>query len=346
MFYRLPGKQKVQILAQKTTELQALREEKKHNTLKGFLFAPFQPGKNCPKLLIQPHIFTDELHLPSPHFARNNISVASKSNVVKLKESGAEGFKQLVKNITKEIKQGRFEKVIAARVEKAEKPVTFNEVKYFKRLCKKYPDAFVSLTYAGQYGTWIGASPEVLLQVKGTTFKTYSLAGTKANNKKNLKAGWGPKEMKEHNIVSRYISRAFSAVTPVAPVLDGPHTVAAGNLLHLRTTFLYKGVENNQWQKLVKQLHPTPAVAGLPKKEAVKYIIKNEKSPRAYYSGYLGPVNMSGEISLFVNIRCMQVLKNKVAAYVGCGITRDSKPESEWKESVIKTHTLLSVLNS
>ena len=55
-------------------------------------------------------------------------------------------------------------------------------------------------------------------------------------------------------------------------------------------------------------------------------------------------LNLDKEVNLFVNLRCMNVLKNKLVVYVGCGITVDSNFTDEWKESEIKSETLLSLL--
>ena len=126
----------------------------------------------------------------------------------------------------------------------------------------------------------------------------------------------------------------------------GPETITAGNLLHLRTMFTFHKISKNKWPEVVTQLHPTPAVAGLPKKESIDYIQKHEIANRGYYSGYLGPINIDKQVNLFVNLRCMQVLKSKLAVYVGCGITSESKPQDEWKESKMKSETLLSVLKA
>jgi isochorismate synthase len=155
---------------------------------------------------------------------------------------------------------------------------------------------------------------------------------------------WGAKEKQEQKIVSDYIIQAFKTVTKKAPVITGPETITAGNLLHLRTTFVYEDVTHSSWPKVVEELHPTPAVAGWPKAGAIRFITESETAPRLFYSGYLGPVNLDKQINLYVNLRCMKVLKNKLAVFVGCGITADSKPSEEWKESKAKARTLLGVL--
>jgi isochorismate synthase len=337
--YRLPGKSEVEVIAQKNTVTHQLKPNSQ-----GFVFAPFAENGNFKTLFINADVIGTGESLPALNFCNKSKAQSIKAPVFKHKQSSKHQFKQLVKKLRQNIRKGKFAKVVAARVALKAKPQKFKPVIFFNALCKKYPQAFVSLVSSPQYGLWIGASPEVLAEVNKVGFTTYSLAGTKANNKLNAKAAWGTKEKEEQQLVSDYVVQAFKKVAQEPPKIAGPVTVAAGNLLHLRTTFLYKDVPVSQWIKVVNQLHPTPAVAGLPKQKAVDYILTHEKSPRAFYSGYLGPVNMDSSIHLFVNLRCMQVLKNKLALYVGCGITKDSKPELEWKESKIKTETLLNVL--
>lgn len=343
-FYRLPGQADTHIVAQKTTGLKKLRFGPKTLAAKGFVFAPFADDKEFAKVLIAPDVVCTQSTLPVLDFIKADAKPAKKQAKAKLKEAGKKQYENLVRKIKKEIAQKGFTKIIAARLLKTKKPLGFEPATLFERLCKAYPNAFVSLVYTAQYGLWVGASPEILLTATRDSFTTYALAGTKANTPQNAKQNWGTKELEEHEIVSRYIKQCLGKIAQQPPKVNGPETVAAGNLLHLRTTFTYNKVSNSLWQKAVAALHPTPAVAGLPKKGAIQFIQKHEASKRSFYSGYLGPVNLHGQINLYVNLRCMQVLKNKLAIYVGCGITADSDPKAEWKESEIKSQTLLSVL--
>jgi isochorismate synthase len=97
-------------------------------------------------------------------------------------------------------------------------------------------------------------------------------------------------------------------------------------------------------------LHPTPAVGGFPKLNAINFINENEGYNREYYSGYLGEINYNDNFAtdLYVNLRCMQIQKNndnfQAHLYTGCGITKDSIPEKEWFETVNKAMTLKNVL--
>ena len=339
--YRLPGEKAIKVVAQKKSKLTG--GTKKNAESKGFILAPFSKDSAGPKILIQPDIFAATDKLPALNFAKQEKKEVTSHRPPKIKQTSRHEYIGYIKKIQAEIKEGRFKKVVAARVTKKKKPSDFEPVDFLEKLCQKYPAAFVSLVYTQQHGLWIGATPEILLKVDSGTFTTYSLAGTKANTPQNAKTDWGNKEKEEQHIVSKFVTAAFKKATPAKAIVTGPETIAAGNLLHLRTTFNYKA-PHKIWPLVVSQLHPTPAVAGLPKKQSIQFIVDHEKADRSYYSGYLGPVNLDNQINLFVNLRCMQVLKNKLAIHVGCGVTIDSKPSAEWKESKMKTETLLSVL--
>ncbi len=96
--------------------------------------------------------------------------------------------------------------------------------------------------------------------------------------------------------------------------------------------------------EFISALHPTPAVCGLPKERALELIYKTEMHNREYYAGYCGPINYQGKTDLFVNLRCMKILPDKLALYIGGGLTAKSDPEKEWEETVLKANTLLSVI--
>jgi len=341
-FYRLPGEKEIKIVAQKKPELIEIEFDRKNSIEKGFLFAPFHESKGEKRILIQPDIFCSDIDLTETQLP-SKIAIAELKNKTKskgVKATSKKDFENLVRKIKTGIKQNSWSKIVAAGVIKQTKPKNFNETAFLKKLCIDYPNAFVSLVYTPPHGIWIGATPEVLLKVKDRTFTTYSLAGTKANKKKT----WGVKEKEEQKLVSDYIATVISNTLNTKIEITGPATIKAGNIFHLRTTFCVRNVSHNRWPETVMALHPTPAVAGLPKKESIDFILKNEKTLRGFYCGYLGPVNLNHEINLYVNIRCMRVLKKILAVHVGCGITSNSKPAAEWQEAKNKSKTLLRVL--
>ena len=95
---------------------------------------------------------------------------------------------------------------------------------------------------------------------------------------------------------------------------------------------------------LVNQLHPTPAIAGLPIGEALNLISNTEIHSRKMYSGFLGRIS-EDRTDLYVNLRCCQVISNQAFLYLGGGFTKDSNSNSEWDETENKSKTLLDVFS-
>ena len=249
------------------------------------------------------------------------------------------------------IAEGQFEKVVPSRRQSFPLPTNFDPLATFHKLCETYPHAFVSLVSTPETGTWIGATPELLVSIDPTMkFKTVALAGTKVfQSGTDLKSvAWTQKDIEEQALVCRYIINCFKKIRLREYIEHGPRTAVAGNLIHLKTDYEVDMVATNFPQLgsvMLKLLHPTSAVCGMPLETATSFIKEHEGYDREYYSGYLGPVNFKNESKIFVNLRCMQVQKTKAWCYAGAGITVDSEPEQEWQETEMKMNTLLHVLN-
>lgn len=258
-------------------------------------------------------------------------------------------FCALVADAIEYIKESGIKKIVASRATETPLPPNFNPVKLFAALSDRYPHAFVSLVSIPGVGTWIGASPELLLSLRQNSLRTVALAGTQARPAdKPLEAvRWGQKEIEEQALVSDYIRDFFHDIGLRKFSTVGPRTVPAGNVVHLQTTFTVTDSPANLHRlanQILHRLHPTSAVCGMPKNEALSFILEKENYNRAFYSGFLGPVHIDGESQLHVNLRCMQLKTRSAVLYIGAGITADSVPEAEWHETVLKSKTLLSVL--
>lgn len=92
---------------------------------------------------------------------------------------------------------------------------------------------------------------------------------------------------------------------------------------------------------ILDELHPTPAIAGLPTDQAILWINKNETKNREYYTGYLG-LYSSARAELYVNLRCLKYQNEITTIYVGGGIVEGSTFELEFEETEHKAETLLS----
>ena len=244
-------------------------------------------------------------------------------------------------------------KVVTSRAASRPLQAGFDPFAAFGELSQKYPRAFVSLVSVPGVGTWLGASPEVLAEVTADgLFHTMALAGTQplTPGLTPQEAIWRQKEIEEQALVARYIVSCFKQLRLREYIETGPRTAVAGQLLHLRTDFEVDlqnvPAASSLGTDMLRLLHPTSAVGGMPKVPALAFLQDNEGYDRAYYSGFLGPVNVAapGVSRLFVNLRCLQVRATEAILYAGTGLTIDSDPTREWQETEMKMQTVGAVL--
>ncbi len=266
-------------------------------------------------------------------------------------------------NFHAQLKQGNFRKIVLARC--ADEPARGHSATpeaLFMRACELYPRLFIALVYTPQTGLWLTATPEILLEGEGNHWRTIALAGTMklegdALNGEGETATWNTKNIEEQRIVATYIAECLEQFTADFRE-EGPRTVRAANLVHLRSDFTFTMPTDQHIGDLLQALHPTPAVCGLPKREAFKFIVGNEHTPRRYYSGFMGPLNLSADMPqgsvaeppaphsthLYVSLRCMSIDASGYHLYAGGGLLRDSILEQEWMETEAKLETMRRLL--
>ena len=250
-------------------------------------------------------------------------------------------FLHLVAKGIQAIEAGTLEKIVAARTKMIPLSTEFDLGKTLAKLLSTYPHSFVNFFHLPGIGTWIGASPEVLIETKGDYFYTMSLAGTQpAQGDNPLKsAAWTQKEIEEQALVSRYIVDCFKTIRLREYEEHGPKTILAGNLLHLRSDFrvnIQTTGFSNLGSVMLGLLHPTSAVCGMPRKEALAFLKAEEGWDRNFYAGFLGPVGIEQETSIYVNLRTASLHQSHALLYAGAGVTEDSVPEKEWEETELK----------
>ncbi|MCF0051487.1 chorismate-binding protein [Dyadobacter sp. LJ53] len=264
-------------------------------------------------------------------------------------------FQRTVELAVSAIRQNQFKKVVLSRTKDLSYCEKFQPAKAFCKLAKVYPHAFVSLVnLPDRNELWLGASPEALVrQDSAGTFRTMSLAGTQNARSEagelipKFDIRWGEKEIEEQALVSRYIVECFKRIRLREYTETGPKTVLAGNLYHLRTDFEVDTTALNFPELasvMLKLLHPTSAVCGVPKLPSLKFLTDIEGYDRSFYSGFLGPAQVGGDTNLFVNLRTVRFKEGKATFFAGAGITEDSIPEREWEETEMKCDTLLRVI--
>lgn len=254
--------------------------------------------------------------------------------------SGKKTYLNLFRDFHSEIERGNFKKLILSKVKKGSaKKINIGST--FLTLCEKFPKAAVNLFHIPGEGLWMGASPELLIKSDLKKTESMSLAGTLGEKQKE----WTNKEWDEQKAVTDFILEKFKKISS-NPIIQKRKTIQAGNVKHLCNHFI--SVNKISWNKLLKlvsDLHPTPAVNGLPKEKALKFISTKEKHSREFYAGYFGFIEPGNKAELYVNIRCMKLVNNIPYIFSGGGIIRSSSAVKEWTETELKAKGLINSLS-
>ena len=209
--------------------------------------------------------------------------------------------------------------------------------KSFENLCQSYPNAFRYI-FINEENSWMGAFSEVLgkFNKKTHNFETMSLAGTLP-----VSESWSEKEIEEQKPVTEYIRNILKDYSQEAKE-SATYDHISGNIKHLRTDFNAK-IRPKDLDEIIQKLHPTPAVCGIPKDFCKEEIRELEKFPRELYAGYI-KIESEDNIFYFVNLRCCKIYQDSIHMFVGGGITTQSSPEKEWRETELKSEAILKNL--
>lgn len=329
VLYRLPGKKEYVRLGRGETEPEALSCCRDLDGRRGFVFAPFESDKDTPILMFNAD---DAETCALPEVERQEFHLQRILSIDEEQASYAVDFERFHGRLL----TNDFQKLVLSR---SSEWIVAGEVApecLFFRACHAYPNAFVALVKTPDHGTWLMSTPEVLLRMEGKNGYTMALAGTILATKHPV---WTDKNREEQRLVGDYIARTIAPFSEKTSIGE-PQTVRAANVMHLQTDFRFTMNERMEVAELLEQLHPTPAVCGIPKAEARQFILANEHSPRLYYSGFCGLFDANSQTSLYVSLRCMQMLGNKIRLYAGGGLLRESVMESEWLETEAKMEAM------
>ena len=252
----------------------------------------------------------------------------------------AETKEEYLKNLEKVIeviKEHQLPKLVYSRRKLFTDFEEINLKESFNHLCQSYPNAFRYI-FIDDKNSWMGAFSEVLGKFSKRTheFETMSLAGTLP-----VSENWSEKEIEEQKPVTSYIRNILNQYSENVTESE-TYDHISGNIKHLRTDFKAQ-IKPENLDQIIQELHPTPAVCGIPKDFCKEEIQKIEKFPRELYAGYI-KIETDETVQYFVNLRCSKLYKNAVHLFVGGGITAQSNPEKEWTETELKSEAVLKNL--
>ena len=378
--YRLPYQKECTLMIQHEGEPLKLKSYTELNGKRGFVMAPFAVSPDQPILLIE----ADDVR--SVDVSRKEEGGKRKENSTETLSSFlVESYNQIISpssfllppsskesslssrqryhidfsNFHSNLLNGEFQKIVLSRCVQEPRKEEQLPMTLFQTACELYPRMFISLVYTPQSGMWLMATPEILLEGGGNDWHTIALAGTMKLEGESLSfdsppvkgearlsdIAWTTKNIQEQRYVATYLMECLEHFSSQITE-EGPYTARAANLVHLRSDFNFVLEDTRRIGELIRALHPTPAVCGLPKQQTFDFIRRNESQSRRYYSGFSGPFNPEVETHLFVSLRCMQILDDCYCLYAGGGLLRDSEEDQEWEETEAKLETMRSLLET
>lgn len=238
-------------------------------------------------------------------------------------------------------------KIVVARCHCASPQKTLSPqllARFKEGLIKTYPQCATFTLSPNPYESFLGATPETLIQLEGDSLKTMALAGTVKNRESaNIRT---PKLLDEQRFVIDSIAEELRPITEELVYPSKPNTRDLGDIKHLETPFAGKIQSGITLFDLAKALHPTPAVSGWPKKAAENWLDAHENLDRGLYAGVLGWVDRALGGDLVVNLRSALWQKDQLIQFAGAGITAKSNPQEEWQETELKLNALAKVWKS
>jgi len=262
--------------------------------------------------------------------------------VTQLEESS---WAAMVEAVRHDIKDGLFRKVVLARRAEVVSNESWDVEQILAYLMRHFGSCTVFAFRRGDF-TFLGATPEKLLTLSSSVVSTEALAGSSLSTHEEAATQLlkNPKDREEHRLVVEEIEKCLGPLCAELEVPMLPGIRRLRHVLHLHTPIRGRLKQDTHVLRLVKALHPTPAVGGVPSKEAKALIRALEPVERGWYAGPVGWFDGRGDGAFWVALRSAVIFRSRAWLYAGAGIMQDSDPHHEYLETALKQRAILSAL--
>ena len=321
---------RINIWAESGQELRRVKEDCKQ-ALNLFLDTYFMNGGKDP---------TERTLLAVP---RRNIAISEPVTRLDWNESVREALAL--------IGASRLKKIVLSRIQEIRCQEGFDISTALQSLLNRYPGCFTFLFKHGKENAFLGASPELLCRIESGNLELAALAGTiprlegeipdRQNRQAFLKSS---KERREHQYVVDSIVKLVHSEGGALQVPSEPKILSLKNVHHLHTPLYADGRTKKSALAWASLLHPTPALGGEPRGEALRWIDTLESQPRGWYGAPFGVVDSRSNGTFTVAIRSAAVLGSRAWLFAGAGIVEGSDPHDEWIETTWKFQPMFEAL--
>ena len=256
-------------------------------------------------------------------------------------------WQRMIKAATDCIRTGVLRKIVLARAAELRFKAPVNLLPILRHLAAHYANCCRFLFEPRPRYAFYGASPELLASVRGRQLDTMALAGSAArgqteaaDHRLGAELLASAKEREEHAIV---VDKMRDRLAPVMDSLEigNSDLLKLSNIQHINTPIRGSLKHRSGILPLVEALHPTPALGGDPRPEALRLIRELEPIPRGWYGAPVGWIDSQLDGEFAVAIRSAVAQEARAWVYAGAGIVADSEPRSEWAETELKFRPML-----
>jgi menaquinone-specific isochorismate synthase len=251
---------------------------------------------------------------------------------------GWEGWKRSIERALAAFSEGRLDKVVLARRTEFAFAEGVDAALLAESLEGATPGCFHFYVEPEEGAAFVSASPERLFRREGRAIESEAVAGTRPRGASEADDAElrdellrSEKDKAEHDYVRVGIGEALGPLCEELEVEEGVSEMKLARRRHLISKVrgtLREGVTDAE---LLRALHPTAAVGGYPRGEALEEIRALEPFDRGWYAGPVGWIGADAS-EFAVGIRSGLVRENRLALFSGAGIVAGSVPESEWAE--------------
>src|SRR5690625_961656 len=272
------------------------------------------------------------------------------TRVIKKEEVLPEKWINSVRQAKEEIKSGQAKKIVLAREMRLKFAQPAKVSIMLQKLLKMQPNSYV-FAFEKDGDCFVGATPERLIKLEGKHLLSTCLAGTAPRGKSAQEDKeiaqqlfQDEKNRKEHDYVVQMIKKSIEQYCQDVQIPEEPIIYPLKNLHHLYTPVTATLKNGQSIFDIIKKLHPTPALGGVPKEKSLTFIREHELLDRGWYGAPIGWLDSNENAEFAVAIRSGLIQEKEASLFAGCGIMKDSDPEAEYEETNIKFLPMLSVL--
>lgn len=271
---------------------------------------------------------------------------ATSAEEVEADEVARAAFMAAVAEGAEAVRDGALEKVVIARAVGWRPLQPPDTVQTLRRLTARYPDCHIFAVARGRR-VFLGASPERLVRVEGQMVRTTSLAGSigrgataELDERQGAALLSSTKDREEHAIVVRALVAGLAELCDDVVAPAEPTLLTMPDVHHLYTPVTARLRADVHILNVVARLHPTPAVGGAPRDDALAFIRAHEGWDRGWYAAPVGWMDAGGDGEFAVALRSALLDGEDATLFAGCGIMGDSDAAAEYAESELKLRAM------